>query len=391
MTAYSPAASRGRVVRGLLMVAAAVTVLLGARAQIADAASPTLTASENPVVIPAPASTKAITLTYNLGGSLSKATLTVEVVGGPSILSQPITSQTGSVPFTATLGKTYKAQILDPYKFSAVATLQITTQQGQPSPGGDPNGACGAALCVRDWDVFMHGTYAEVPVTTDKPAHFALTASTGKPNPDGTFAKIDSSAISFGNFTSWTGMLPNLEPNTTYYVVLTASDAANTVTVMKQSSFRTLARRVEVTFAKVTVTDDSDDLGACECTFFFKAGDAPTKSFGEVSVSDPNSVLPNAMVKIDYAPATVTLRVSGFDDDELCGGLLGLCTCGIPTDVVADSGSNKCFDFSSASKALDVAVSGLGESHDGTFSIVADGSPLTFTVFGSFKVSYFLQ
>jgi hypothetical protein len=60
----------------------------------------------------------------------------------------------------------------------------------------------------------------------------------------------------------------------------------------------------------------------------------------------------------------------------------------LPSDVVSDNGSNTCWDWSSASKTLDVAVDGYGEAFSGTFGIVAHGGPLKFEVSGSFKVSY---
>ena len=389
MTAHAQVAQRGRGLRGLVVAAVAVVLVLGARAQTAGAASPTLTASENPVLIAAPATTKQIALKYDLGGSLDVAMLTVEEVGGPMLISTPVLPPSGSQPLTVTYGKSYQAQLVNLFDKSVVATLLITTARPDaPNPGGDS--PC-RGLDHLGWKVVPHGTYAEVPVTIYAPAMFTVTASTEKPDAMGNLAHIDSSAITFFPTTSWTGMLANLEPDTTYYVVVTAKDASGPKCgsyAMEQGSFKTLTRRVDVTFEKVLVTDNSDFSASCECTFFFKAGNEPTKSFGEVGVFDGGEVYPNAKVTVNNAPDTVTLRVSGFDDDENCGGILPPCSCGLPSDVVSDSGSGKCFDWSSASTSLDVAVAGPGEAFDGTFKIIANAGPLDYTVFGSFKVSF---
>jgi hypothetical protein len=301
-------------------------------------------------------------------------------------VNTPIVAQVGSVPLTVTYGKTYQASIVDATTKAAIATLQITTRRPDaPSPV-----PC-RPVTQSNWKVVPYGTYAEVPVTTDQPAFIVVEASTDAPKPDGTFEHVDSAAISFLPTASWTGMLPKLNPNTTYYVVVKIKDATNCDAYKVESgSFKTLYRRVDVMFGTIHVTDNSDFSDHCECTFFFKVGNTPAGQFGEVGIFDGQDVFPNQGATWINAPDAVALQVSGFDNDENCG-FFSPCTCGLPSGVVADSGSNKCFDWSSAGKTLDVTGSGPSEAFDGTFSIVAHGGPLKFEVYGGFKVSYIVS
>src|SRR5215213_2514867 len=272
--------------RGLMIAAVTAALLLGARGKTADAAPPTLSASENPVVIAAPASTKAITLAYNLNGSLAKALLTVDEVGGPTLLSTAVGAAPGSVPLTVTYGKSYKAQLVDASTKSPVATLQFTTKRPDPNnPGGQE--------LITSSNIIPHGTYTEVAMMANQPAMFAVTASTDKPDAGGNFAHIDSSAITFVPQTSWTGMLPNLKPNTTYYYAITAKNIGYTSGTYEQSTFKTRTRRVDVLFETLHVTDDSDPFGFCECIFLFKAGAEPAQDYPDDTINDGWTVTPN--------------------------------------------------------------------------------------------------
>src|SRR5262249_55549249 len=98
-------------------------------------AAPSLTASENPVIIHYGSSTKGITVSWNLNGT-PKATLDITEVGGPVVASVPAASQTGSTPLTVTYGKSYKAQLKSVPADMVLAMLTITTQRPLVLPPG---------------------------------------------------------------------------------------------------------------------------------------------------------------------------------------------------------------------------------------------------------------
>ena len=121
--------SRSGFSRLILVLVAAATlavsaVFMGARPA---SAATTLTASENPVIVPWGSTTKSITLNWKLDG-VPFALLTVEENGGPVFFSQPTVSPTGSVPMTATYGKSYMAKLVDfANPASVYASLSLTT------------------------------------------------------------------------------------------------------------------------------------------------------------------------------------------------------------------------------------------------------------------------
>jgi len=133
----------------------------------------------------------------------------------------------------------------------------------------------------------------------------------------------------------------------------------------------------------VTVTDDSDDLNACDCTFWFKVGTQQPKSFGEMQVSTDSSVYPNTTFTVENAPSSLTLYVEGQDNDVDFGQF---CTNGTAPSFNG-GGSNSCMDWASGQITVHTDQSGFGEEFSESFTMVQIGY-LEFHVYGTFAVSY---
>jgi hypothetical protein len=97
-----------------------------------------------------------------------------------------------------------------------------------------------------------------------------------------------------------------LTPNTTYYYLARAEDPQGNVKT-KTGTFETLRRRVEVTFADIKVTDDSDDLSACDCTFWFQVENQAPKLRRGPGL-DGQLGPSNVKFTVDNAPTRSTLR-----------------------------------------------------------------------------------
>jgi hypothetical protein len=369
------ALSRG-VRRGLLaLVLALAALLLALGAPVAQAAPPEVTASDNPVLIPEGETTGKTTLTWTLTAIPQLAHLTVTESGTPApVLDLPVSQPlgTGQVQLPVTYGKTYTAQLKTPvFNQPLGAPLTITTKRPPERPDFNVDFGC-MVQCINGPGVDAHGGWAQFDITTTETALMTLEASTTEPNPDGTWSN-PAAVAAFSNslvpVQNWKPQLLDLESSTTYYYVVRADDGKGKQ--VKTGSFKTLTRRVEVTFAEIEMIDDSDDFGDCECNFEFGAGNE-TKQYGTKtnpkSIASGTTVHPNVTFTINNAPSEIPIHAVGNDDDEWD-------TFYTPTKV-------------SVYTPTKVSVSRPGIDEEFTESFTISGTTLDYKVRGTYKVTY---
>jgi hypothetical protein len=299
------------------------------------------------------------------------------------VINQGLATTTGSTPLTAVFGKTYTAQlysVVNPAQTLGSA-LTITTKR----PLNDPTAVCNADFCVNSVTFNPSGTHAPFIVKTNKAAHFQMQASTDAPLANGTFANVDSAIFNLSNVTQWNSQLLNLEPNTTYHYLLKATAAGGQV-VTTAGTFKTLRRRVEVTFTEIDMVDDSDILSACDCVFHFQAGSLNPVSTPFMYVNSGETV--NLAVPFALYPSAATdtlrLRVEAVDDDT--DPIIDFCAVG--WGPYWSNGSTNCLDWSYVSKYVDISLSGMQDSKQDTYTLTAGDGPVKFTATAKVKVFY---
>lgn len=385
----------------IVLVLAIAALLLPSSAPVAQAAPPEVMASENPVFIPYTTDTKTITLTWSLEPLQPVANLTVTESGTPvPVINQMVSSLPGpGLPLTVTYGKTYTAQLKDLITQQLGAPLIITTDRIDIKI----DMGC-LAQCIDEPDVEPHGGWVKFTINTTETASMTLEASKTKPNANGTWNNPKDVAASNATILptqNWTAPLPNLDSNTTYYYVVRAHDT-NGNEQIKMGSFKTLTRRVEVTFAEIEMIDDSDGPD-CECWFWFNAGDETPKPYG--SFSDPKSIAsgttvhPNITFTVNNAPSEIWIRAMGYDDDvdwgSFCsesGGYLpytGHASWLSTNDVdscLEESGNQAV--VSASRQGQPAAPDALDEEFTENFTISPGLGLLVFKVHGTYKVTY---
>lgn len=375
------AAGRGRLFGLVLAVLAAATLLLTSQALPAHAGQATLTASQNPVKFMIGDNTKPVTINWNLGG-MPKGTLVIQEQNGPTLVTQTVTTQIGSKSITATYGKSYLVRLFDGIEAAnVVAFLQITTERANVRIDG--------LLDVITASTTPHGTYTEFKIGSLQPMQFVLEASTQAPNAQGVFASVDSGTFSWGKKTDWPTHLLNLQPDTTYHYVVkgTAEDGGVS---MKAGTFKTLRRQIKVKVADISMSDDSDDQGDCECSFaFMMNGDGP-KQWSHQDFATGQTKHPNVeFVQVSKA-GYVAVGATGFDNDESCP--LSLCVCGTGgVSYGIGNGENDCGEWSSVNKTMSITEKNLNEEHTQSWEMTANGgggSSLRFKVSGTYQISY---
>jgi hypothetical protein len=387
-----------------------LTLVLGLLLQplsgpLAQAAPPEVLASENPVVIGWADTTKTIELTWSLT-PLSLATLTVTESGTPTpVLEQLVASPpgTGVVSLTVTEGKTYTAQLIAAVTNQPLGAPLVITTKRPPPPKFD----FGCAMqCITTADVVPHGGWAQFTIETTETAIITLEASTTKPNDDGTWGNPDlvtSSNATILPTKKWTPQLANLDSNTTYHYVVRAHDT-NGNEQFKTGSFKTLTRRVVVTFAEIQMIDDSDGFGAgdCDCFFYFNAGDETPKEWGHISdthsIESGTSVHPNVSVTINDAPDEIRIRAKGYDDDtdfgEFCSAGTGYPDFTGDANWKSSGNFEECLEWAGdqvlvtvSRRGSDLEPGDVDEEFTNPFMISVNGE-LVYNVHGTYQVTY---
>jgi len=400
----------GGIRRMFVVSALALAALLSpASVPVAQAAPPEVTASDNPVLIPEGQTTGETTLTWSLTPVPQLAHLTVTESATPApVLDVPVSQPPGSgqVKLPVTYGKTYTAQLKTPITNQPIGSpLTITTERPPERPDIKIDFGC-VAQCITSIVPEPHGGWARFTVDTNEKAVMTLEASKTKPDANGTWSNPKDVAASNATILptqNWTPPLANLDSNTTYYYVVRAHDANGNEQV-KTGSFKTLTRRVDVTFAEVQMIDDSDDLGDCDCFFWFNAGDETPKPWGDFqhqkSIASDTTVHPNVSFTINDAPSEIRIRALGYDDDSSLGSLCSagtgyppytgaaswIITSGMAEDCQQVTGDQ--VTVSTSRQGQPAAPDAVDEQFTENFTISAGLGPLVYKVHGTYKVTY---
>jgi len=199
----------------------------------------------------------------------------------------------------------------------------------------------------------------------------------------------------------------DLNPNTDHFFVISASDKKTGLWFKVSGKCHTLKRRVAVTFAKVKVIDDSDDLSAGDLVFgfFINGNNKPNgkaMTFGTHADSGSTKTA-NVSGSIANAPATLTLKAAGFDNDETewvpVGPFVALFTntCfGGVTDAGITEGEDDCGEWTSGSQSINLATLAQNAANPDKFSQAftlqahpkGDDSEVSFDVTGTISVTF---
>jgi hypothetical protein len=342
-------------------------LMLGTSAVLIQAGPPvSLTASQNPVIIPNGQSAGQFTLAWNTGTGAA-GELWASTNGGPDAgpYAVPVS---GSYVQPINSGETLLFKLYTPKKEKMLASLTVTTVH--------PDGSC-AKECFKLVAVEPHGTFANFHIITTNPVKVILEA-----HEDG--QGVASSTFNLVSATDWHTTLLNLKPNTKYIYNATATDGSNN-TKISTGQFTTLRRQVQVNFTDIHVIDDSDFASAGDLTFAFGVnGKWSANKFGEMQINTGTTVHPNHIETITDAPDGLTLAVHGVDDD--CD-FAQLCVKGIPTND-DPGGSNDEMDWATAKAKTDVAVIGLGEEFTDSLTFQTTQFSLKFSVTATYAVTY---
>lgn len=198
-----------------------------------------------------------------------------------------------------------------------------------------------------------------------------------------------------------------LDPNKDHFFVIAASDKATGLWFKVSGKFHTLKRRVSVTFSKIKIIDDSDDLSPGDLAFgFFINGENEPNgkplTFGTHASTDSTKTA-NVSGSIVNAPATLTLKATGYDDDETewvpIGPFIAILmnTCGTAaSDPGMAEGENDCGEWTSGSTSFNLATLAKNaanpEKFSQAFTIQAhpqgDDSEVSFDVKGTVSVTF---
>jgi hypothetical protein len=364
---------------------------LAAPALTVHAGTASLTASQNPVVIPTGQSSAGFTLSWNTGNGLP-ADLYGSVNGGPDNGPYPAAA-VGSSPETINAGESITYKLYTPKKAQLLATLKVTTlnQIVLPNPGITLP-LCNVD-CIKSVTVTPHGTFADFHIVATGHVKVVLEAhEPGKPTASGTFNLTQDP--------DWQTYLLSLKPNTKYLYTVKATDAENN-TREESGSFTTLHRLVSVTITDIHIISEDDE----EMHFYFNAGSfwdtgmcypsAPNFEdcpLGEFDAGD--TVHPNYFKATQDVGDTLTIMVQGVEDN--CSGFSAfpfphtvLCTNGLGLNPDQLNGAVN--DTIWATAVGQIAI-GSGNLHDevynDTFTITSPEVDYRFSASGTIKVDY---
>jgi hypothetical protein len=303
-----------------------------------------ITASENPVLIPRPLSSKAITITWATGDSTLGRVF--EVRGTAEVLFDDGGSaggaRSGSKQRTFTVGETVLFRLRRAAASSTIlATLTVTAQRAVSILdviGASPVGVniLGSFQFIYDLRVLPGLDYVDFSFRTSQPTVPLVNLTLDAPDaPPGT-------AVTFA-FPLFKGMQteheirvgnpPRLEQDTTYFYKIIATGTGRRGDAVVRGTFTTGSQDAELFFDRIHVRRDGDPNSAGDFTFYFGAGDAETKDeLGlpwptySADISDGQSVLVGRSIHIPRAPRRLWVGVVGVDDDSYI--FAPLCTLG---------------------------------------------------------------
>ena len=218
---------------------------------------------------------------------------------------------------------------------------------------------------------------AAVPVRMQvKASKFAPMQTTSGPH----FTVVHASASSGGDYrTQWTPALDDLEPATTYHIVVWATDEKGR-TAVQQGTFKThhANRQVTITFDRIRILGDADNgaLNPGELELFFGVNGEwqPSLHQGERKVKSEDTLRlpwdgdrPGLTTILADAPQWLELDVQGYEHDKYGKGFgFGFCSQGFPP--FAGSGDSfECGDYATATTRIDLDALFPGLAHRAVF------------------------
>jgi hypothetical protein len=354
----------------LLIVLASVAVsALPSLAPSASAGTPPYLTTDplNEVVVPFGQTSGTYVLKWNTGDG-KPGQLWASVNNGPETGPSPVGPMDKTV-LPIGVGDTVKWRLYHTDHLRVLAQVTITARRPV---------LC-LSRCIKDVVVDPYGTFANVHVMTTTPVYMDLVV-----HEEGQGATVDQVSPKTDD---WHTDLQNLKPNTNYVYTVKTTDEANNVTFWP-GTFRTRHRKVEVNFESITVSDDTDDEGAGEFTFWFGLNNVwdYSNTYGEVNIDSDDTAHPFHTATIMDAPDSLLLSVYTEEDD--CSGS---CVSPGPSQEPYgwyEGGDTDDFQASTALTEVNVAATGLNEGFNGSTDFDSIMFVPDFTVHVSFTVSY---
>jgi hypothetical protein len=167
----------------------------------------------------------------------------------------------------------------------------------------------------------------------------------------------------------------------------------------KRIVYNFAARRVNVTFEKVKVWDDSDDLGDGDLGFAFRINGNLSPNGKDLifaaTIGTGQSKSINMQATILNPGSTMKINVTGFDNDAV--DVFVLNSCGkVPVGEKENSGEEDCGEWTGKSRTYSTTILADGEDPNApvTESITLkaypteDDSELAFEITGKYTISY---
>lgn len=244
-----------------------------------------------------------------------------------------------------------------------------------------------AAPTVQVVESDVYGTFADIYIKASAPVVPAAQAGTSSPGADSVFEKAD--VVSTGGEPLLQGFLKNnrmrllnLKPDTFHFFTVKATDKNGSVVRLK-GTFKTRKQKVAVTFQKIVVDDDSDDLGSGELGVGMFLASASTPNFDYIGDLGTGGSATLSAAKytanLTSPPDPLAITVKAVDNDE---SSFTLNTCG------AVAFFEKCGDLAAKTESFKLYVTGPDEEFTKSFTIKAHGEDLKLRVYGTMSVSY---
>ena len=321
---------RGAAARLALLAGAALTAMTVAGG-VAGASGESVSASPNPLVLPAGQSSGSATISWNRG-MYPNAELFASKNGGAEYqltgLSGVLPSVSGSTSVSGFQTGSYAIRMYSSWKkLAVVAQTTLSVQQAPNNPGG--NGMVNVATVSTDPGAFK----VNFSITTSEPSKAVVEVGTSAPNANNTFSNPAGGVFTLGYAKQMTPMISNLQPATLYYYVAKITSQDGDV-VYKKGTFHTDMPVVKARFGQIHMIDDSDGWprGAGDMTFFFENGSqdffSPEVQMESGTFRNAGSLCPSAFsspVKscdgttylwLNRYATTGTVTVTACDDDK---------------------------------------------------------------------------
>ncbi len=278
-----------------------------------------------------------------------------------------------------------------------LTTLPVAA--GPAAPVGVGSGLGCAAQCIKTGVTTSHGKSVDLHVTTDTPAKLQAQISTLPPLPNGNSPPYftNPKTQSDNSFrTDWTTAFTALEPDTTYHIVVRATDG-NGKTAYQQGTFKTLERKVVVTFTKILVIDDADHgVNKGEVSFDFFVNDQEVGRLDQQKIKSGQSIHFSVYANLTDAPRWLTITVRGLECDVVGWKCAEEAEGDFPT---TGGGSYQDWDYAHAYTFVNVDDPDMGAlppnygtdlpaGHDGYLIFDTTGYHLKFRVYGYFDTDY---